>query len=74
MKKEDAIKIVKDKRILAGIAALLILVAVILCVAAVRQNAGRRTGGMAAVMMESLENSGFSWLPGEKREIGRPHV
>ena len=69
MKKEDAIKIVKDKRILAGIAALLILVAVILCVAAVRQNAGRRTGGMAAVMMESLENSGFSWLPGEKREL-----
>ena len=69
MKKDDAIKVVKDKRILAGIAALLVLVVVILCVAAVKQNTGRRAGGMASMMMESLENSGFSWLPGEKREL-----
>ena len=69
MKKDDAIKVVKDKRILAGIAALFVLVVVILCVAAVKQNTGRRAGGMASMMMESLENSGFSWLPGEKREL-----
>ena len=69
MKKDDAIKMMKDKRILAGIAALLVLVVVVLCVAAVRQNTGRRIGGMAPMMMESLENSGFSWLPGEKREL-----
>ena len=69
MKKEDTVKIVKDKRILAGIAAFLLLIAVILCVAAVRQNAGRRAGGMASVMTESLKNSGFSYLPGEKREL-----
>ena len=69
MKKEDTIKIVKDKKILAGIAALLLLVAVILCVAAVKQNVGRRTGGMASLLAEQMENSGFSYLPGEKREL-----
>ena len=69
MKKEDTIKIVKDKKILAGIAALLLLVAAILCVAAVKQNVGRRTGGMASLLAEQMENSGFSYLPGEKREL-----
>ena len=69
MKKEDTVKTVKDKRILAGIAAFLLLIAAILCVAAVRQNTGRRAGGMASAMAESLKNSGFSYLPGEEREL-----
>ena len=69
MKKEDTVKAGKDKRLLAGTAALLLLVAAILCVAAVRQNAGRRAGSMASMLTESLENSGFSYLPGEKREL-----
>lgn len=74
MKKEDTVKVIKDKRILIGIAALLLIIVIILCVAAVRQNAarqnaGRRSGGMAALMSESLENSGFSYLPGDKREL-----
>lgn len=69
MKKEDTVKTVKDKRILAGIAAFLLLIAAILCVAAVRQNTGRRAGGMASAMVESLKNSGFSYLPGEEREL-----
>ena len=69
MKKEDTVKTVKDKRILAGIAAFLLLIAAILCVAAVRQNTGRRAGGMASAMVESLKNSGFSYLPGEERSF-----
>lgn len=71
MKKEDTVKTVKDKRILAGIAAFLLLIAAILCVAAVRQNTGRRAGGMASAMAESLKNSGFSYLPGEERNWKR---
>ena len=69
MKKEDKIKLMKDKRILAGIAALLLLVVVILCLAAVKRSGGQRAAGMAAMMTESLENSGFSYLPGERRAL-----
>ena len=49
MKKEDKIKLMKDKRILAGIAALLLLVVVILCLAAVKRSGGQRAAGMAAM-------------------------
>ena len=69
MKKEDAVKIVRDKRILACIALLLVLIIAALCAAALKQNAGRRAGGMASLMADSLENSGFSWLPSERREL-----
>ncbi|HJD31852.1 MAG TPA: hypothetical protein H9912_07920 [Candidatus Eisenbergiella stercorigallinarum] len=71
MKKEDTAKNGKDKKILAGIAAFLLLVAVILCVAAVRQNTGQRGRGMASMLTERLENSGFSYLPGDHGELER---
>ena len=71
MKKEDTAKNGKDKKILAGIAAFLLLVAAILCVAAVRQNTGQRGRGMASMLTERLENSGFSYLPGDHGELER---
>ena len=69
MKKEDSVKIIKDKRILACIALLLVLIAAALCAAALKQNAGRRAVGMASLMADRLEQSEFSWLPSERREL-----
>ena len=69
MKKEDSVKIIKDKRILVCIALLLVLIAAALCAAALKQNAGRRAVGMASLMADRLEQSEFSWLPSERREL-----
>ena len=72
MKKEDAVKRIRDKRTVLAIAVLLLIVAIILCVAAVRQNVGKKAPGMAELMTESLKESGFSYLPGGEYELEKP--